>query len=86
MPLQVTVSRITEQAFTGAGNPYSVLISRLNTFSVEAPDLVAERKRTDEQNRLLSEQLAEMERNKVAPDVATERANSIREQWKRKPQ
>ena len=84
MPLQVTVSRITAQPFTGAGNPFSVLVSRLNAFSVEAPDLVAERKRTDEQNRLVSEQLAETESNKVTPDVASERAEAIREMLKRK--
>ena len=85
MPLQVTVSRITEQSFTGAGNPYSVLISRLNAFSLETPDLIAERKRIDEQNRLVAERIAEMERNKVAPEVASERANEIREMLRRKP-
>jgi hypothetical protein len=85
VPLQVTVSRITEQSFTGAGNPYSVLISRLNAFSVETPDLIAERKVLDEQNRLVAERLAEMERNKVAPEVASERANEIREMLRRKP-
>lgn len=85
VPLQVTVSRITEQSFTGAGNPYSVLISRLNAFSVETPDLIAERKGLDEQNRLVAERLAEMERNKVAPEVASERANEIREMLRRKP-
>jgi hypothetical protein len=85
VPLQVTVSRITEQSFTGAGNPYSVLISRLNAFSVETPDLIAERKVLDEQNRLVAERIAEMERNKVAPEVASERANEIREMLRRKP-
>jgi hypothetical protein len=85
VPLQVTVSRITEQSLTGAGNPYSVLISRLNAFSVETPDLIAERKLLEEQNRLVAEQLAEMERNKVAPEVASERANEIREMLRRKP-
>lgn len=84
VPLQVTVSRITEQSFTGAGNPYSVLISRLNAFSQETPDLKAERKMLDEQNRLVAERLAEMERNKVAPEVASERANEIREMLRRK--
>jgi hypothetical protein len=84
VPLQVTVSRITEQPFTGAGNSYSVLVSRLNAFSVETPDLVERRKLDDEQNRLVSEQLAETERNKVSPDVASERAEAIREMLKRK--
>lgn len=79
VPLQVTVSRITAQPFTGAGNPYSVLVSRLIAYSVETPDLIAGRKLLDEQNQLLSEQLAEMERNKVAPDVASEHAKAIRE-------
>lgn len=83
VPLQVTVSRITEQSFTGAGNPYSVLISRLNAFSLETPDINAERELVDEQNRLLSEQLAEMERNKVAPEVASEHAKAIREMLSR---
>ena len=63
----------------------SVLISRLNAFSLETPDLIAERKRTDEQNRLVAERIAEMERNKVAPEVASERANEIREMLRRKP-
>jgi hypothetical protein len=84
VPLQVTVSRITAQPFTGAGNPYSVLISRLNAFSMETPDLVAERKLKDEQNRLVAEQIAEMERNKVAPDVASEHVKAIREMLNRK--
>jgi hypothetical protein len=84
VPLQVTVSRITEQPFTGAGNSYSVLISRLNAFSVETPDLTERRKLEEEQNRLVSEQLAETERNKVTPDVASERAEAIREMLKRK--
>lgn len=84
VPLQVTVSRITAQPFTGAGNPYSVLISRLNAFSMETPDLVSERKLIDEQNRLVAEQLAEMERNKVAPDVASEHIKAIRESLNRK--
>jgi len=79
VPLQVTVSRITEQPFTGAGNSYSVLVSRLNAFSVETPDLVERRKLEEEQNRLVSEQLAETQRNKVSPDVASERAKAIRE-------
>lgn len=84
VPLQVTVSRITEQPLTGAGNPYSVLISRLNAFSQETPDLKAERELSDEQNRLVAERIAEMERNKVAPEVASERANEIREMLRRK--
>lgn len=84
VPLQVTASRITEQSFTGAGNPYSVLISRLNAFSQETPDLKAERKLLEEQNRLVVERIAEMERNKVAPEVASERANEIREILRRK--
>lgn len=85
VPLQVTVSLITEQTFNGAGNPYSVLISRLNAFSLETHDLVAGRKEIYEQNRLIAEQIAEMERNKVAPDVASQRANEIREMLKGKP-
>jgi hypothetical protein len=84
VPLQVTVSRITAQPFTGAGNPYSVLISRLNAFSMETPDLVAERKLSEDQNRLVAEQIAEMERNKVAPDVASEHVKAIREMLNRK--
>jgi hypothetical protein len=62
-----------------------VLISRLNAFSVETPDLNAERKVIEEQNRLVTERLAEMERNKVSPDVASERANEIRQMLRRKP-
>jgi hypothetical protein len=85
VPLQVTVSRITAQPFTGADNPYSVLISRLQAFSMETPDLVERRNLSEEQNRLVAEQIAEMERNKVAPDVAGERANEIREMLRRKP-
>lgn len=84
VPLQVTVSHLSEHNYTGASNAYSVLISRLNAFSLEAPDLVAERKRTDEQNRLVSEQLAETERNKVSPDVASEHIKGIRELLNRK--
>lgn len=84
VPLQVTVSRITAQPFTGAGNPYSVLISRLNAFSMETPDLVAERKLSEDQNRLVAEQIAEMERNKVAPAVASEHVKAIREMLNRK--
>ena len=84
VPLQVTVSRITAQPFTGAGNPYSVLISRLHAFSMETPDLVAERKLSEDQNRLVAEQIAEMERNKVAPDVASEHVKAIREMLNRK--
>jgi hypothetical protein len=83
--LQVTVSRITAQPFTGADNPCSVLISRLNAFSMETPNLIADRKLIDEQNRLVAEQITEMERNKVTPDVAGERANEIREMLRRKP-
>jgi hypothetical protein len=84
VPLQVTVGRITAQPFTGAGNSYSVLISRLNAFSMETPDLVAERKLGEDQNRLVAEQIAEIERNKVAPDVASEHVKAIREMLNRK--
>jgi hypothetical protein len=77
VPLQVTVSRITAQPFTGAGNPYSVLISRLQA-------LAERRKLDDEQTRLVSKQIAEMERNKVAPDVASDHAKAIREMLNRK--
>jgi hypothetical protein len=85
VPLQVTVSHLSEHNYTGASNAYSVLISRLNAFSVETPDLVERRKLDDEQNRLVSEQLAETERNKVTPDVASKHAKAIREMLKRKP-
>jgi hypothetical protein len=84
VPLQVTVSHLSEHNYTGASNAYSVLISRLNAFSVETPDLVERRKLEEEQNRLVSEQLAETERNKVTPDVASEHAKAIREMLERK--
>jgi DNA-binding Lrp family transcriptional regulator len=86
VPLQVTVSHLSEHNYTGAVSPYGVLISRLNTFSIETTDLITERKLLDQQNRLITEQLKQAERDKVPPSVASEYANSIREQWKRKPE
>lgn len=86
VPLQVTASHLSEHNYTGAGNPHGVLISRLHAFSIETPDLIAERKLLNEQKRLLAEQLAQAERDKVLPSVASDYANSIREHWKRKPE
>jgi hypothetical protein len=51
---------------------------------METPDLVTERKLSEDQNRLVAEQIAEMERNKVAPDVASEHVKAIREMLNRK--
>ena len=84
VPLQVTASHLSQHNYTGASNAYSVLISRLNAFSVETPNLIADHKIIDEQNRLVAEQIAEMERNKVAPDVASEHVKAIREMLNRK--
>lgn len=86
VPLQVTASHLSAHNYTGADNPYSVLVRRLDAFSIETPDVFAERKLLDEQNRLLMDQFAEMNRNKVAPGIASERAKAIREQWKQKPE
>lgn len=86
VPLQVTASHISEHNYTGAKDTYSVLVKRLDAFSIETLDLVAERKLLDEQTRLIAEQLAQAERDKVPPSVASDYANSIREQWKRKPE
>ena len=78
VPLQVTASHLSNHNYTGATNPYAVLISRLKDFSEQATDQVAGRKRIDEQNRLVDEQLEVMRLNKVTEEQLEERLAEAR--------
>jgi hypothetical protein len=82
--LKVTASHLSEHNYTGSKDIYAVAINRLRAFSESAPNLIADRLRDLEINRALEDELAEMERNKVAPNVASDHANAIREILNRK--
>ena len=82
--LKVTASHLSEHNYTGAKDINGVAVNRLRAFSELAPNLIADRLRDLENNRALEDELAEMERNKVAPDVASNHANAIREILNRK--
>lgn len=83
VPLQVTASHLSAHNYTGADNPYSVLVRRLDAFSLETPNLAVRESSQAEHNRLVLDQITEMERNKVAPDVAIDHINATREQLRR---
>jgi hypothetical protein len=82
VPLKVTADHLSGHNYTGAESPSSVLIKLLKAFSYSQPDLIAERNRALERNRLLDEQNAEIERAKVTPEVASRWAEDIREHLK----